>query len=494
MFADKPDLLEANSLENLESEVLIRKLREQNKLFTTPINIYVTGRTGAGKTTLGNSLLDSNQAAMRTDGRQDCTNSLQLFRLVSNFLFFDLPGSGSNEKFENINRAILLLSQIEDIEFDIPRIKEFQILDYSNYCQTKKVKKNCITVQEWQSPTNQQHVAPDLILYLVAPQMQFLRLDKKYLRELLKSQQTKNRNSKVIFVLNTFYREGQALYTEQNFEDVRKQITEIYQNYYSSNPAIFEVNCLTGSGFKEIIQYINKILPKEKLGGIEQLLSNDLRELAEKERDRLYQHNLIQFVSRVVRHSVGLKLGNKDLLWEAASAIKKFGFATYKSKAIVTNFDSVINGRVNKIKKLRTNQIKVEKVKSKTKKFNNYTIKKECVMKKKDIWLGKFIWKDIVTKKRSFKCEVVTGKKNKIVYTEFLKAGYPTILFLLGLGLGVKNFFSHCEEWEIILQKSEEIVEKKLAPFKTQIKQLVESINPYAERDLSILIQKALLK
>ena len=471
MFADKPDLLEANSLENLESEILIRQLREQDKLFATPINIYVTGRTGAGKTTLGNRLLDSNQAAMKTDGRQDCTNSLQLFRLVSNFLFFDLPGSGSNEKFENINRAILLLSQIEDIEFDIPRIKEFQILDYSNYCQTKKVKKNCITVQEWQSPTNQQHVAPDLILYLVAPQMQFLRLDKKYLRDLLKSQQTKNRNSKVIFVLNTFYREGQALYTEQNFKDVRQHITEVYQNSYSSNPAIFEVNCLTGSGFKEIIQYINKILPKEKLGGIEQLLSNDLRELAEKERDRLYQHNLIQFISRVVRHSVGLKLGNKDLLWEAASAIKKFGFATYKSKAVVTNFDSVINGRVNKIKKLRTNQIKVEKVKSKTKKFNYY-------------------------KKRSFKCEVVTGKKNEIVYTEFLKAGYPTILFLLGLGLGVKNFFPHSSLWlwAIILQKSEKIVKKKLAPFKTQIKQLVESINPYAERDLSILIQKALLK
>ena len=88
MFADKPDLLEANSLENLESEILIRKLREQDKLFATPINIYVTGRTGAGKTTLGNRLLDSNQAAMKTDGRQDCTNSLQLFRLEGSSKFY----------------------------------------------------------------------------------------------------------------------------------------------------------------------------------------------------------------------------------------------------------------------------------------------------------------------------------------------------------------------------------------------------------------------
>ena len=140
------------------------------------------------------------------------------------------PGSGSNEKFENINRAILFMPQIEDIEFDIPFVYEFEILDYSDYPKTQQFKKKLVTVQEWQSFTNQQQVAPDIILYLIAPQMQFIRLDTQYLKGLIKYYAKNNSQPQIIFVFNTFYKQNNPLFTQENIEDVCQKITEIYQS------------------------------------------------------------------------------------------------------------------------------------------------------------------------------------------------------------------------------------------------------------------------
>lgn len=57
IFNDQPDLLEIIKLGDIESEKLVNSFRENNELFAAPVNLYVTGRTGAGKTSLGNRLL-----------------------------------------------------------------------------------------------------------------------------------------------------------------------------------------------------------------------------------------------------------------------------------------------------------------------------------------------------------------------------------------------------------------------------------------------------
>jgi predicted GTPase len=129
IFQDQPDLLKIIELGDIESSKLVGAFRENNELFATPINLYVTGRTGAGKTSLGNCLLE--EVEMKSTGDMDCTDSIGYFKLASNLCYFDLPGSGSDEKYENINRAVLLMPQIQNEDKDI-FIKEFKLIDYSN--------------------------------------------------------------------------------------------------------------------------------------------------------------------------------------------------------------------------------------------------------------------------------------------------------------------------------------------------------------------------
>ena len=52
LFSDKPEALKVFDLQSLESQYLKEKLRNSGELFADAINLWVTGRTGAGKTSL----------------------------------------------------------------------------------------------------------------------------------------------------------------------------------------------------------------------------------------------------------------------------------------------------------------------------------------------------------------------------------------------------------------------------------------------------------
>lgn len=54
------------------------------------INIYVTGRSASGKTTLGNRLIGENY--FLSTGRQNTTQVVNLIDFSGGFRFFDLPG------------------------------------------------------------------------------------------------------------------------------------------------------------------------------------------------------------------------------------------------------------------------------------------------------------------------------------------------------------------------------------------------------------------
>lgn len=334
LFKDRPDVLRMLDLRELnlaglESEALIRE-QKNRKLFPEPVNFYATGRTGSGKTSLGNSLLDSGKTPMESHGHQDCTSSVQYFALTSNLRYFDLPGAGSDEDFENINRAALLIEQLKDPDEDIKVISEFKILDFSQYLN-EGVKEETITVKQWQSDENQKYVSPDIILYVVAPHTQFVRDDGRYLKALLKSLKKRSSN-KVIFALNIHHKNGTQIPTPENIEDARRIITEIYQNFYPrETPSIVKIDSLKGTGINQVTDLMCRILPPNKIGNMQQVLRGELKEFAKKERSRRYRQALIYIASRLATYTVDIKIG-RGVVEEAYAAVCDYGIRIFREE------------------------------------------------------------------------------------------------------------------------------------------------------------------
>ncbi|BAY84688.1 hypothetical protein NIES267_41840 [Calothrix parasitica NIES-267] len=370
LFYDRPYVLRMFDLREydltgLESEALI-KTQKDKKIFPEPVKFYATGRTGAGKTALGNSLLDLVEPAMESHGYQDCTNSVQYFTLKSNLQYFDLPGAGSDESYENINRAALGIKQLEEDYDDIAPVNEFKILNYTK-CLKKEARKpqvETIKVDTWQSETYQKDASPDIILYVVAPHMQFIRGDRRYLAALLKSLKHRGSGSQVIFALNIHYtKEGIQKPTPQNIQDARNKITEIYQKFCDGEtPLIAEIDCLNGTGFSQIAEFICRVLPQNKIGSMQQVLRGELKQFAKKERSRRYRQTLIYLASRFATYPVDAAIG-KGILEEAYAAVCDYGVRIFRQEdayfEAIAQLNREIDGYAAETKLSREEAIKI---------------------------------------------------------------------------------------------------------------------------------------
>lgn len=158
IFPDQINLKKVSRLEDFESVELIKALKYgAHGLTINSIRCFVTGRTGAGKTTLGNLLLHN--APMKVTGRENCTHEVAHFKTPSNFEYFDLPGNGSDaydsdgniHQFENINRAALSIQQKEDLLLGIEMITEFPCSDHTHLSQdSQQPTTTQYPVESWQ--------------------------------------------------------------------------------------------------------------------------------------------------------------------------------------------------------------------------------------------------------------------------------------------------------------------------------------------------------
>ncbi|WP_027255277.1 GTPase [Planktothrix agardhii] len=525
LFKDYPETFNVFNLESLEGDYLKQMFNQE--AFASLINLYVTGRIGAGKTSLGNSLLNS--SVMKSNGFQDCTDFIGFFKLGGNLSFYDTPGVASNYDYENINRVALLLEQKQANKYSKNAGKPLSasdtllIKDFSK-CVNSKIEpeKEQVTVGQWQSQEMQADVAPDIILYVLAPHMQFLDPDREYLGLLLEKW-----GKIVIPVLNIHRNEnGSRKPTEQNMNDAQRGIIEVYQAVFETDkvPPIVEVNCKKGEGIAQITQLICQTLPPEKVGNFGQVLQDDLKKYAEKERQQRYYRTLSLISAVLSRRTVDKKVDGRSLLQTAGSAINIYGIMTFKTAEALSEVNIDISDKVEGIEKEKTKQKVIkeditqeQEIKEQRAVYGEIKETKDVVVSKMKIeevtgWFGRKGKKFYQTNEvetlestthgiKDYK-DVVVGTINKVigqtekfVGTEYEKGGYSAIQFLLSLGLGLEIFCNNQNEsaqWSACFEQGQILAERKLESVKPQIEQLIESST--GEKELIKILEGILLK
>ncbi|HBE21198.1 MAG TPA: hypothetical protein DEG17_09305 [Cyanobacteria bacterium UBA11149] len=245
------------SISKIRAKFIIEKLSNFHQNIST-INIFATGRTHSGKTTLGNRLLGIDY--FLSNGRQDCTKEINMIEFPIGLKYFDLPGVCSDDRLENYNRIALDISQIEDF----PYVNEVTL---ARYKENQTPSEQSLSISHYASINFQ----PDLVYYLIAPDKQFARGDRKYLRDLLK------RHQNIIYVFNMFVNKQTGISysaTEANIQDVATQIIKVHHTVLGENskPVIVGINCWTGEGISELLHQSQLMLSGNKGKVFEELI------------------------------------------------------------------------------------------------------------------------------------------------------------------------------------------------------------------------------
>jgi tetratricopeptide (TPR) repeat protein/GTPase Era involved in 16S rRNA processing len=263
-----PVQLQKPSMSAIRAELIIESLKKVSSA-TDYVNIFVTGRTTAGKTTLGNRLIG--EEYFLSTGKQNTTQGINVIEFPVGLRFLDPPGvdSGDRQKgdeMENYNRVALGLPQVKEF----PQINEVVFSTYKAGASPDETK---YTIADFKSLPYR----PNLIFYIIAPNKQFSRSEQTYLWDLLEARQ------KVIYVLNMFVDEKTrkiSLATEQNINDAETTIKEVHKDVLgnASKPVIVRVNCLTGDGIESLLTQSHNLLGHEKGS----LLKNSILEQSQK--------------------------------------------------------------------------------------------------------------------------------------------------------------------------------------------------------------------
>ncbi|ACU75418.1 hypothetical protein Caci_6572 [Catenulispora acidiphila DSM 44928] len=361
IFHDQPELLRAVKLGDLHSSQLLEEVRTQNKLFGGPVRQFAVGRTGAGKTTLGNLLFGAE--AMKVTGYNDCTDYIGRVRLKSDMSYFDTPGAGGDDEYENYARMALGLPQLS-----VPEVTEFRLLDFTNATldarqRVENVTQTVITADDYEKGFAKKY-PPDVLMYVVSPHVQFVRTDREYLQDMLKRY-----GDRVVIALNRW----DGMTAENHVENVRRQIDTVYRHVSpdgSLRPRYAEFNARTGSGMDELTRHICEVIDPAKLGRMQAVLDGSLKDQARKERARHYHRTLDRIAARLALHTVDHQTAGLDLITLAADGVAQYGVLTFEAEneaqEVRDELARHVADEAERVRRERTEDIVTQQVKTGT--------------------------------------------------------------------------------------------------------------------------------
>ena len=182
----------------------------------------------------------------------DCTDAVHVVRFPHGLTYIDLPGVASDDELENFNRVALGMAQNPQW----PQASELRFFDYDWREQTGQTAYPAEAV-----PVGA--VAPDLILYLIAPQLQLAKDEQPYLGDLLRRYGPEH----LVYVLNMFHGpSGGQIATEQNLADVRLKLDALYQEagLVLDPGQLVSVDCRTGAGLADLLDRISRQLGPDR--------------------------------------------------------------------------------------------------------------------------------------------------------------------------------------------------------------------------------------
>jgi hypothetical protein len=262
-----PDLHEP-SLGVVRARLITRRLVARGKAGADLPQVVATGRTGTGKTTLGNLLLGAADL-LRATGHVDCTDAIYRIRFPRGLIYLDLPGVASDDRLENYNRAAFGLPQRPDWD----RVDRVRVLDY------QAGRRSAVQAAEQYFPAKglpDGPVAPDVILYLVAPHKQLTRDEESYLQDLLRH----CGEDRFVYVLNLYHDvAGARAATDADLADVRAGIAACCRaaGAVFDERSVAEVDCRTGDGLDALLAAMRRPLGHEHGRALADVISHQAR-------------------------------------------------------------------------------------------------------------------------------------------------------------------------------------------------------------------------
>lgn len=312
LFADQPDLLPLLEHDGLISQQLPHELRQRD-----PVKLYMVGRTGAGKTSLGNRLFGAD--VLRFGGHLACTDFIGLLRMRSNLHLIDIPGAGSSEAYENWARLALGLHQVDgDPPAETVGVHDFTDARLGASGGIEGVTVRNFPAQEWESRLSGDF-APDVVVYLVAPHMMFLRQDREFLTALLRRHGTR-----VVIALNSWA----GVTTDIHREDAVRSIKSVYNRVFPSGsvrPRCAAINALTGAGVSDLVGEVSWLLAPWGIQALHRALVGDLKGLAVREIFRRYDDAVIRIAARLGIYTIEKCHVDRDLISAAVEGVFRYG-------------------------------------------------------------------------------------------------------------------------------------------------------------------------